>query len=135
MNYGKLSELHLNTTPKYIETSSKITIGILPLYCPPISQAAVSAPTALSAVSPSFADLQQVNNNMKDWYIRLDSQPAGEEESQDTTITDPHMEKVDRLLQSFLVKPVLCRGSYNLNFLDDEGPPSIHTLSINESRC
>ena len=29
----------------------------------------------------------------------------------------------------------LCRGSYNLDLLDDKEPPAIHTISINESRC
>ena len=50
----------------------------------------MSAPTALSAVSPSLADLQKVETQ----NISLERQPAGKEEIQGTAITDPNMEEV-----------------------------------------
>ena len=50
----------------------------------------MSAPTALSAVSPSLADLQQVETQ----NTFLERQPAGKEEIQGTAITDPNMEEV-----------------------------------------
>ena len=65
----------------------------------------MSAPTALSAVSPSLADLQQVQKQVKTQKTFLERQPAGKEGTQGTAITDPHMEEVLFLKSIEIIPP------------------------------